>query len=197
VHILIYPRDANGKKLRLKKDDLRNFHKEWDLFLQNEGYQIKRKNIGTKPYFQYMKEKTKEMGYLPIHSIAIDEELMKKGKESFLRKLKRLSKKLEDIEEAKKIKILIKKIEEDKIIMEDMIEKEAIKVAENQSIRKMMKTKEYLKPLENPLGKSLDKDNQIGNKDRNKDKGNKDNQNLNLNDNLFFDNWNNNRIKLR
>ncbi|MGC8747095.1 MAG: hypothetical protein ACP5SQ_10770, partial [Candidatus Saccharicenans sp.] len=118
---------------------------------------------------------TKEMGYLPIHSIAIDEELMKKGKESFLRRLKKLEKKLneENKEEAKKIKILIKKIEEDKIIMEDMIEKEAIKVAENQSIRKMMKNKEYLyKPLENPLEKSLDKDNQIGNKDRNKNKGN-------------------------
>jgi hypothetical protein len=195
AHIIIYPRGKDGKKLRLKKNDLARIHREWDQFLQDEGYTIRKNNkVVKKPYFQYMREKTREMGYIPIPFTVLDQKLIDEGKKSFLKRLKKLEKKLneENKEEAKKIRFVIKKIEEDKIKpFEEMIEKEAIKVAENQSIRKMMKNKEYLyKPLENPLEKSLDK---IGNKDRNKD-----NQNLNLNDNPFdnwIDNWNNNRMK--
>ncbi len=71
VHILIYPRYANGKKLRLSKDDLKNFHKEWDNFLKQEGYLIRKTNKGTKPYWKYMREKTEEMGYIPIPDFLI------------------------------------------------------------------------------------------------------------------------------
>ncbi len=42
MHVLIYPRGLNGKKLRLKKSDLSNFHKSWDFFLEQEGYRIVR-----------------------------------------------------------------------------------------------------------------------------------------------------------
>jgi hypothetical protein len=174
VHILIYPRGKDGKKLRLNRNDLENFHKEWDNFLKQEGYQIKRLNKGTKPYWKYMRQKTEEMGYIPLPDFIIDEELLKEGKKRFLKKLKKLASKLDTKEEAK-IKDMIEKIEkEDKITkpLENMIEKEAIKVAENILIRKMIKTKEYLnskplEPLENP------------------------------DDNLFnnWNNWNNNRMK--
>ena len=40
VHVLIYPRGEDGKKLRLKKNDLSNFHRAWDRFLEAEGYKI-------------------------------------------------------------------------------------------------------------------------------------------------------------
>ncbi len=167
AHILIYPRGKDGKKLRLSKNDLKRIHKEWDLFLQNEGYTIRKNGnnkVVKKSIWQYMKEKTKEMGYIPIPDFLIDEKMLEEGKKSFLRKLKRLSKKLnEDTEEAKKIKILIKKIEEDKIKLENMIE-----------------TKEYLysKPLE-PLGNPIN-----------------ENLN-NLNDNWNNWNNGNNRMKIR
>lgn len=40
AHVLIYPRDIHGKKLRLNKKDLARFHKEWDVFLKRNGYEI-------------------------------------------------------------------------------------------------------------------------------------------------------------
>jgi hypothetical protein len=174
MHVIIYIRKKDGKKLRLSKSDLKNFHNEWNKFLENEGYKIKRKNknIETKPYWKYMRQKTEEMGYIPIPDFIINEEMINEGKKRFLKKLKKLERKLNE-EEAKKIRVMIKKIEiekEDKII-ENMIEKEATKEAENRLIRKVMKTKEYLyKPLENPLGNPDD--------------------NLNINNN-WIDNWNN------
>jgi hypothetical protein len=141
MHVLIYPRDKNGKKLRLKKNDLRKIHNEWDNFLKREGYNIKKNGnnkVVKKSIWQYMKEKTEEMGYLPIPSFIIDEEMINEGKKRFLKKLKKLNEEIRDTEIS---------------LFEDFIEKEAIKVAENRLIRKMMKTKEYLysKPLERHL----------------------------------------------
>jgi hypothetical protein len=130
MHVLIYPRGKDGKKLRLKKNDLARIHKEWDLFLQNEGYQIKRKNTKRKSICKYMKDKMVEMGYLPIHPVAIDQETMNKAKERFLK-------------EMKKRNIEIK--EADIKLFEDLIEEKAIQMEENKLIQKMIKTKEYLK----------------------------------------------------
>jgi hypothetical protein len=141
MHVLIYPRGKDGKKLRLSKNDLRKIHNEWDNFLKQEGYNIKKNgNNVKKSIWQYMREKTEEMGYLPIPSFIIDEEMINEGKKRFLKKLRDTE--IRDTEIS---------------LFEDIIEKEAIKVAENRLIRKMIKTKEYLyKPLEKPLGKSLD-----------------------------------------
>ena len=36
VHVEIYPRDKNGKKLRIGRKELKKFHEEWDNFLKNE-----------------------------------------------------------------------------------------------------------------------------------------------------------------
>ncbi len=132
MHILIYPRGKDGKKLRLERNDLARIHKEWDKFLQSEGYNVKKNGnnkVVKKSIWQYMKEKTKEMGYIPIPAVALDQEMMNKGKERFLK-------------EMKKRNIEIK--ETDLKLFEDIIEEKAIKIAENQMIRKMIRTKEYL-----------------------------------------------------
>jgi len=42
VHVLIYPRMKNNKKIDPKKNFLRNFHKEWDLILEKLGYKIRK-----------------------------------------------------------------------------------------------------------------------------------------------------------
>jgi len=42
VHLLIYPRDRQGKKLRIGRRELKEFHRAWDLYLQEHGYAIKR-----------------------------------------------------------------------------------------------------------------------------------------------------------
>jgi uncharacterized protein YaaW (UPF0174 family) len=153
MHVLIYPRGKDGKKLRLSKNDLRKIHNEWDNFLKQEGYLIRKTNKGTKPYWKYMREKTEEMGYIPLPDFIIDEEMMNKGKERFLKEMKRRN-------------IEIKETEI--YIFEDIIEKKALEIAENQMIRKMIKTKEYLKV----------------NKEVNKVNNNNNNNNSN--------NWNNN-----
>ena len=148
MHILIYPRDKNGKKLRLKKNDLRKIHNEWDNFLKQEGYLIRKTNIGTKPYWKYMRQKTEEMGYIPIPDFLIDEEMINEGKKRFLRKLRE-----------KQIEIRESELK----LFEDMIQMEAKQIAENRLIRRMIKTKEYLysKPLEKPLGNTKENLNDI------------------------------------
>ena len=40
IHILIFPRTAEGKKLRINRVDLQNFHRAWEDLLVREGYQI-------------------------------------------------------------------------------------------------------------------------------------------------------------
>lgn len=40
AHILVYPRDEQGRKLRLSRNDLRRLHKEWDRFLGKNEYKI-------------------------------------------------------------------------------------------------------------------------------------------------------------
>ncbi|MGC8869419.1 MAG: relaxase/mobilization nuclease domain-containing protein, partial [Sulfurihydrogenibium sp.] len=132
MHILIYPRGKDGKKLRLERNDLQKIHREWDKFLQSEGYNVKKNGnnkVFKKSIWQYTKEKAKEMGYIPIPAVALDEELLTKGKERFLEKMKKRN-------------IEIKETEI--YIFEDIIEKEAIRIAENQTVRKVLKTKEYL-----------------------------------------------------
>jgi len=42
IHILAYPRDSKGRKLRLDKKKLSEFHRAWDRLLQELGYEIKR-----------------------------------------------------------------------------------------------------------------------------------------------------------
>jgi len=41
AHILIYPRDKNGKKLRLNRKDLSRFHHKWQEKLKQLGYRLK------------------------------------------------------------------------------------------------------------------------------------------------------------
>jgi len=41
AHILVYPRDRNGKKLRLNRKDLSNFHRKWQEKLKQLGYRLK------------------------------------------------------------------------------------------------------------------------------------------------------------
>ncbi|MGC8965175.1 MAG: hypothetical protein ACP5KI_07530, partial [Brevinematia bacterium] len=145
MHVIIYIRKKDGKKLRLSKSDLKNFHNEWNKFLENEGYKIKRKNknIETKPYWKYMRQKTEEMGYIPIPDFLIDEKMLEEGKKKFLKRLRE-----------KQIEIRESELK----LFEDMIQMEAKRIAENRLIRKVMKTKEYLysKPLEKPLGNPID-----------------------------------------
>jgi len=40
AHIVVYPRNREGKKLRLKRKDLSDFHRRWQEFLRKEGYKI-------------------------------------------------------------------------------------------------------------------------------------------------------------
>lgn len=42
AHILIYPRDFQGKKLRKNKKDLKEFHRKWDKTLESLGYKVRR-----------------------------------------------------------------------------------------------------------------------------------------------------------
>ena len=42
AHVLVFPRDVNGKKLRLNKKDLSEFHREWQKVLRELGYQIRK-----------------------------------------------------------------------------------------------------------------------------------------------------------
>jgi len=42
IHLLIYPRDKNGKKLEITPSKLKAFHKAWDNYLMELGYEIKR-----------------------------------------------------------------------------------------------------------------------------------------------------------
>jgi len=46
IHLLIYPRDVKGRKLRLDKKELSEFHRAWDKLLQEMGYEIKRYKNG-------------------------------------------------------------------------------------------------------------------------------------------------------
>jgi len=40
IHIIIFPRTAENKKLRINRVDLQNFHRAWEDLLVREGYQI-------------------------------------------------------------------------------------------------------------------------------------------------------------
>ena len=56
VHVLVYPRMANGKKLRLNKKDLSEFHRAWQKVLKAMGYQIRKDDdplphLGKRLYF--------------------------------------------------------------------------------------------------------------------------------------------------
>jgi hypothetical protein len=133
MHVLIYPRKKDGKKLRLEKRDLQRIHNEWDKFLQSEGYSLSNKNTKRKSIYKYMKDKMEEIGYIPIPTVALDEELMRKGKERFIKEMKK-----------KQIEIR----ETDIKLFEDIIEKKALRIAENRLIQKMIRTKEYLKEKE-------------------------------------------------
>ena len=42
AHVLVYPRNREGKKLRLNRKDLSEFHREWQKVLQELGYQIRK-----------------------------------------------------------------------------------------------------------------------------------------------------------
>ena len=47
IHLLIYPRTKKGKKLRINRKELKEFHKAWDIYLRELGYHIKRyKDLG-------------------------------------------------------------------------------------------------------------------------------------------------------
>jgi hypothetical protein len=90
-----------------------------------------------------MREKTEEMGYIPIPDFLIDEKMLEEGKKRFLKRLRE-----------KQIEIRESELK----LFEDFIEEEAKRIAENRLVRKMIKTKEYLysKPLEKPLGNPID-----------------------------------------
>ncbi len=56
AHILVFPRDKNGKKLRLNSKDLSEFHREWQKVLKETGYRIKKDaeplpHLGPKLYY--------------------------------------------------------------------------------------------------------------------------------------------------
>ena len=56
AHILVYPRDKDGKKLRLNKKDLSEFHRQWQKKLREMGYEIKKDpeplpHLGPKLYY--------------------------------------------------------------------------------------------------------------------------------------------------
>jgi len=40
VHVLIFPRNREGKKLRIGRSELRSFHKAWEDLLTDKGYEI-------------------------------------------------------------------------------------------------------------------------------------------------------------
>lgn len=46
IHLLIYPRDVRGRKLRIGRRELSEFHRAWDNLLQEMGYEIKRYKDG-------------------------------------------------------------------------------------------------------------------------------------------------------
>ena len=50
THILVYPRDVNGKKLRLHKNNLADFHRNWDELLNRLGYSVQPKSDDAIPH---------------------------------------------------------------------------------------------------------------------------------------------------
>ena len=82
AHILVYPRNREGKKLRLNRKDLSEFHREWQKVLRELGYRIK------------IKKDTERLPHLGtrIHYDPDVQELYEK----YL-KVERLNKKLESV----------------------------------------------------------------------------------------------------
>ena len=86
AHILVYPRDKNGKKLRLNRKDLSKFHRNWQKKLNELGYKLKFNpddlkipHLGVKLYYDKtaqelyktylsLKEKTKMVEWLEENS---------------------------------------------------------------------------------------------------------------------------------
>jgi len=42
VHIVLYPRNSEGRKLNITRRKLKEFHRAWDKYLESLGYEIKR-----------------------------------------------------------------------------------------------------------------------------------------------------------
>jgi len=40
LHIVVFPRDRKGKKLRITKKDLSEFHRKWQEFLKKQGFKV-------------------------------------------------------------------------------------------------------------------------------------------------------------
>lgn len=75
IHFVVYPRDAKGRKLRINRKELKEFHKAWDQLLNELGYEIKRYKDGFKLENLRVKKKAFVLETLPVFLFERDEEL--------------------------------------------------------------------------------------------------------------------------
>jgi len=108
AHILVYPRDRNGKKLRLNRKDLSRFHRKWQETLKRLGFKIrfnpddlKIPHLGVKLYYDktaqelyktylMLKEKQKTVKWLEENHArrsSAGAELLGKGEEFEVKEL--------------------------------------------------------------------------------------------------------------
>jgi hypothetical protein len=101
AHILVYPRTRNGKKLRLNRKDLQNFHKEWEKRLKELGFGIKKDaedlrlmHLGQKLYYD---KEAQELYRTYLEAKRLTQEI---------ETLKRLNHRSEEKEEEKGVKAI-------------------------------------------------------------------------------------------
>lgn len=95
AHVLIYPRDIHGKKLRLNKKDLARFHKEWDAFLKRNGYEIVKDEL---------EDRISHIGYMlhkdpTVKTAYINYKQNKKQKKQLNSQIEVLEKKKQDLDQ--------------------------------------------------------------------------------------------------
>jgi len=88
AHVLIFPRDKNGRKLRLNRSFLSSFHKKWIKLLDDLGYRVKKNpeelripHLGTKLYYD---EEAQELykSYWKVKKLNAEREKVKRQVES-------------------------------------------------------------------------------------------------------------------
>jgi hypothetical protein len=75
IHILAYPRRSDGKKLRIGRKELKEFHRAWDELLNELGYEIKRYKDGLKVEKLKVDGEVFELPQIPVWLLEKDQEL--------------------------------------------------------------------------------------------------------------------------
>jgi hypothetical protein len=99
VHLLIYPRDRQGKKLRIGRRELKEFHRAWDELLQDLGYELKKYRDGIKLERLRLTDKNAfELPNLPVFLIEKDAEL-RAAYEEYIKLRNEVAEELEELDD--------------------------------------------------------------------------------------------------